>query len=124
MASEERTYDVVVVGGGVNGAGIARDLALRGISVALFDRGDLCGATTGASSGMIHGGMRYLLYDRETTRHSCIDSGYIQKIAPHLIFRIPFLMPLFDGKAFARFRHETVEAFFRCYDEFQPLKGG
>jgi glycerol-3-phosphate dehydrogenase len=124
MVSDERTYDVVVVGGGVNGAGIARDLSLRGVSVALFDRDDICGATTGASSGMIHGGMRYLLYDRDTTKHSCIDSGYIQRIAPHLIFRIPFLLPLFGGRAFSKLRHETVEAFFRAYDEFQPLKGG
>src|SRR5262249_9046029 len=124
MASDERTFDVVVVGGGGNGAGIARDLAVRGGTGALFDPGDLCGATTRAASGMIHGGVRYLLSDRETTRHSCEDSGYIQKIAPHLIFRIPFLLPLFGGRAFSRLRHETVEAFFRAYDEFQPLKGG
>ncbi len=116
--------DVVVVGGGVNGAGVARDLALRGARVALFERGDLCGGTTGASSGMIHGGLRYLLYDRETTRTSCVDSGYIQRIAPHIIFRIPFLLPLFGRGFAARFRHETVEAFFRAYDAFQPLKGG
>ncbi len=117
-------FDAIVVGGGINGAGVARDLALRGLSVALFEKGDLCGATTGASSGMIHGGLRYLLYDCETTRTSCIDSGYIQKIAPYMIFRIPFLLPLFGDRAFARLRHEAVEAFFRAYDEFQPLKGG
>lgn len=116
--------DAVVVGGGINGAGVARDLALRGLKVALFEKGDLCGATSGASSGMIHGGLRYLLYDRETTRISCLDSGYIQKIAPHMIFRIPFLFPLFGGRGLDRLRHEAVEAFFRSYDDFQPLKGG
>jgi glycerol-3-phosphate dehydrogenase len=68
--------------------------------------------------------MRYLLYDRATTETSCLDSGYIQKIAPHMIFRIPFLLPLFGGRAFAKLRHETVEAFFSAYDKFQPLKGG
>lgn len=121
---EARELDVVVIGGGVNGAGIARDLALRGASVALFEKGDLCGATSGASSGMIHGGLRYLLYDRHTTEISCVDSGYIQKIAPYMIFRIPFLLPLFGGRSFSKLRHETVEAFFRAYDRFQPLKGG
>lgn len=122
--AEQAGFEVVVVGGGVNGAGVARDLALRGVSVALFERGDLCGATTGKSSGMIHGGMRYLLYDRATTETSCLDSGYIQKIAPYMIFRIPFMLPLFDGRAFSKLRHEAVEAFFAAYDRFQPLKGG
>lgn len=124
LASDDKVFDAIVVGGGINGAGIARDLALRGLAVALFEKDDLCGATTGKSSGMIHGGMRYLLSDRRTTAHSCLDSGYIQKICPHMIFRIPFLLPFFGDGAFAKLRHEAIEAFFRAYDEFQPLKGG
>jgi glycerol-3-phosphate dehydrogenase len=54
-------FDVVIVGGGVNGCGIARDLALRGIKVILFEKRDLSSGATGGCSGMIHGGLRYLL---------------------------------------------------------------
>jgi len=88
------SFDVVVVGGGVNGTGIARDLALRGVKTALFEKRDLSSGATGGCSGMIHGGLRYLIYNLKVTEHSCVDSGYIQKLAPHLLFRIPFIMPL------------------------------
>ena len=75
---------MLVVGGGINGAGIARDLALRGVHCALVERtrvrlGHLVGVV-----GMIHGGLRYLQKDPEVTLHSCVDSGAIQRIAPHL----------------------------------------
>jgi glycerol-3-phosphate dehydrogenase len=112
-------FDVVVVGGGVNGTGIARDLALRGLKVALFEKRDLSSGATGGCSGMIHGGLRYILYDIETTRNSCVDSGYIQKIAPHLLFRIPFIMPV-PHKALAPF----FETYFEVYDKYAPNKRG
>src|SRR6478752_4772459 len=89
--------DVVVIGGGVNGVGVARDASMRGLRVALFERNDLAFGASGNSSGMIHGGVRYLTYDPEVTAASCLDSGRIQSIAPHLLFRIPFLMPI-EGK--------------------------
>src|SRR4051812_30660281 len=89
--------DVVVIGGGINGTAVARDLALRGLRVALFERHDLAFGASGNSSGMIHGGVRYMLKAPEVTATSCKDSGYIQRIAPHLLFRIPFLMPLRSG---------------------------
>ena len=59
--------DVVVIGGGVNGAGVARDAAMRGLSVALFERNDLAFGASGNSSGIIHGGVRYLTYDPHVT---------------------------------------------------------
>ncbi len=62
MAAEPRTCDVAVIGAGINGAGIARDAALRGLSVVLFDKGDVCNGTSWASSRLIHGGLRYLEY--------------------------------------------------------------
>ncbi len=112
-------FDVVVVGGGVNGTGIARDLAIRGLKVCLIEKRDLASGASGANSGMIHGGLRYLLYDIDTTRHSCLDSGYIQKIAPHLLFRIPFIMPI---------RHKITvpffETYFEVYDKYAILKNG
>jgi glycerol-3-phosphate dehydrogenase len=116
-------FDVAVVGGGVNGTGVARDLSLRGLRVALFERNDLAFGASGNSSGMIHGGVRYLSTNPNVTRDSCRDSGYIQSIAPHLLFRIPFLMPIKGGPR-GRVMLELVDAFMRLYDVYQPLKRG
>jgi glycerol-3-phosphate dehydrogenase len=112
---------VLVVGGGINGAGIARDLALRGVSCALVERRELGSGTTWASSGMIHGGLRYLQKDPEVTLHSCVDSGAIQRIAPHLVFRIPFVMPVFPEDPIGP---ELVEIGLEMYDRYQPFKNG
>jgi glycerol-3-phosphate dehydrogenase len=122
----ESTVDVVVIGGGVNGTGVARDLALRGLKVALFERNDLAFGASGNSSGMIHGGLRYMLEAPQVTASSCRDSGYIQRIAPHLLFRIPFLMPIRTGAHAIRAKvwMELLDAFFRAYDDYQPLKRG
>ncbi|MFZ9887177.1 MAG: FAD-dependent oxidoreductase, partial [Myxococcota bacterium] len=92
-------HDVIILGGGVNGVGIARDAALRGMRALLVERNDLAKGASGANTGMIHGGIRYLRYDVNTTKLACTDSGYIQAIAPHLLFRIPFLMPVFAGES-------------------------
>jgi glycerol-3-phosphate dehydrogenase len=112
---------VLVIGGGINGTGIARDLALRGVAVLLVERRELGSGTSWASSGMIHGGLRYLQNDPEVTRHSCADSGAIQRIAPHLVFRIPFLMPVFPDDPLGP---ELVEIGLEMYDRFVPLKNG
>ena len=117
-------YDLLVIGGGINGAGIARDAALRGLKVALFEMRDFSTGATWASSGMIHGGLRYLSSNPEVTRLACLDSGYIQKIAPHLIFRIPFLMPWQEGGFSQRVVFELAEIYFDVYDRYQPLKRG
>lgn len=122
--TKEQPYDLVVIGGGINGAGVARDAAMRGLSVALFEMRDLSTGATWASSGMIHGGLRYLKYDPEVTRLACLDSGYIQKIAPHLIFRIPFLLPWAEGGFSSRVVFELAEVYFDAYDRYQPLKRG
>src|SRR5579871_2594988 len=115
--------DVVVVGGGVNGLGVARDATKRGLKVVLFERNDLAFGASGNSSGMIHGGPRYLTYDPHVTETSCRDSGHIQAIAPHLLFRIPFLIPV-ENTAKGRFLYPLMDAFFAAYDEYQPLKRG
>jgi len=112
---------VLVIGGGINGAGIARDLALRGVSCALVERRELGSGTSWASSGMIHGGLRYLQKDPEVTLHSCVDSGAIQRIAPHLVFRIPFVMPVFAEDPIGP---ELVEIGLEMYDRYQPYKNG
>ena len=115
-------YDVVVIGGGINGVGVARDCALRGLTVALFERHDFGFGASGNSTGFIHGGPRYLLTAPQVTRDSCVDSGHIQHIAPHLVFRVPVLLPI--DRRRGKWSLTLHDAFFRAYDRFQPLKRG
>ncbi len=112
-------HDVIVIGGGVTGAGVARDLALRGASVLLLEQHDWGGGTSGASSWMIHGGPRYLEFDWDTTRLSCEDAGHIVTIARHLVHRVVFLIPVLPGDTNNLERMETA---MEVYDRFQPLK--
>src|SRR6187402_2594496 len=121
----ELERDVIVIGGGVNGVGVLRDATLRGFSVSLFERNDLAFGASGNSSGMIHGGPRYLSYDPDVTYSSCLDSGHIQRIAPHLLFRIPFLMPVFEHAGLkAKATLAAYDGFFGLYDKYQELKSG
>ena len=114
-------FDIAIIGGGINGTGIARDAALRGLRVALIEREDWGAGTTGGSTRMIHGGLRYLLYDVPTTRVSNEDAGRIRRIAPHVTWRIPFLWPLFPGRPFF---HEATEGLLSAYDVHARRKGG
>lgn len=117
----DEIYDVAVIGGGVNGTGIARDCALRGLTTILIEKKDLAAGASGASSGMIHGGLRYMINDLGTTKRSCLDSGYIQSICPHLLFRIPFVMLIPKRK---KIYMELAETYLEAYDWFAPLKRG
>jgi glycerol-3-phosphate dehydrogenase len=112
-------HDVCVIGGGVTGAGIARDLSLRGLSVLLLEKGDWGAGTTGGSSWMIHGGPRYLEFDWDTTRLSTQDAGYIVSIARNLVYRVVFLIPVLPHD---RNNIERMETAMEVYDRFQPLK--
>ncbi|HNP66091.1 MAG TPA: FAD-dependent oxidoreductase, partial [Woeseiaceae bacterium] len=62
MDAETKTFDVAIIGAGINGAGIARDAALRGLNVVILDKNDMCSGTSAVSSRLIHGGLRYLEY--------------------------------------------------------------
>jgi glycerol-3-phosphate dehydrogenase len=121
-------FDVIILGGGVNGTGVARDCAMRGLRVLLLEKADFGVGASGNSSGMIHGGIRYMLSDRKVTELACRDSGYIQRIAPHLLFRIPFLMPFSSGREGATLRDRATwyatEVYVGTYDLYQPLKRG
>ncbi len=123
-----REYDVIILGGGVNGTGTARDCAQRGLSVLLLEKADFGVGASGNSSGMIHGGIRYMLSDRKVTALAARDSGYIQRIAPHLLFRIPFLMPFSSRLEAASLAERAAwyatEVYVGTYDLFQPLKRG
>jgi glycerol-3-phosphate dehydrogenase len=93
---DDGSYDVVVIGGGMAGAGVARDLALRGVSVALVEKADFAGGTTSRSSKLIHGGLRYLeLWDFGLVRESLRERETLQRLAPHLVRPLPFLVPIY-----------------------------
>lgn len=86
--------DVVVIGAGINGSGIARDAAMRGLRVALFEREDVSHATSAWSSRMIHGGIKYLEnYEIDLVRESLREREWLLRFAPHLVRPLPFLMP-------------------------------
>lgn len=120
----KNNFDLIIIGGGINGVGVARDAAMRGYSVLLLEKQDISSGATGACSGMIHGGIRYLMNDRTVTKMSCTDSGYIQRIARHMIFRIPFVMPVLKSDPFSKIYLELAEVYFSAYDRYQPLKNG
>jgi glycerol-3-phosphate dehydrogenase len=97
-ALAEREFDLLVVGGGIVGAGIASLAARHGLAVALVDRGDFGGATSSSSSKLIHGGLRYLrLGDVRLVREAHEERRHLMNVvAPHLVHQIPFLLPLYE----------------------------
>lgn len=91
-------FDLLVLGGGVTGAGIARDAALRGLSVALVEKRDLGAGTSSASSKLIHGGLRYLeQFEFGLVREGTRERAVLMRNAPHLARPLPFLFPIYEG---------------------------
>jgi glycerol-3-phosphate dehydrogenase len=97
-----RRFDLLVIGGGIVGAGIAEAASAHGLSVALVDKGDFASATSSASSKLIHGGLRYLrLGDVGLVREAHQERRLLMSVvAPHLVRRLPFLFPLYDDGPF------------------------
>ncbi|HHX40954.1 MAG TPA: FAD-dependent oxidoreductase, partial [Armatimonadetes bacterium] len=96
MACEE--YDLLVIGGGILGCGVARDAAMRGLRVALVEKEDLGYGTTSRSTRLIHGGLRYLeLFDFALVHEALHERERLLHIAPHLVRGIPFLTPIYAG---------------------------
>ncbi len=93
-----KEYDVVIIGGGITGAGILRDCAMRGLKVLLLEKGDFGGVTTMNSSLLIHSGLRYIKDDWNETKTCAIECGYVERIARPFLERIVFLMPFFKGE--------------------------
>ena len=116
----DEEFDLAVIGAGINGAAVARDASMRGLRVALIERGDFAGATSSRSSKLIHGGFRYLpqgqlklvyeaLRERERLRH---------RTAPHLVHPIQFLFPVYRRRGFNRF---TMSMGLTLYDLFARM---
>ena len=93
-----RRFDLGVIGGGINGIGIARDAAGRGLSVLLLEQGDLAGATSSASTKLIHGGLRYLeYYAFRLVRESLAEREVLWRAAPHIVGPMRFVLPHHPG---------------------------
>ncbi len=91
-----KRFEVVVIGGGITGAGVALDAASRGYSVALLERGDYAIGTSSRSSKMVHGGLRYLQnFDLGLVREALLERQLMVQLAPHLVYPTPFLVPAF-----------------------------
>ena len=94
QALQEHAFDVVVIGGGITGAGVALDAASRGYSVALLERDDFGRGTSSRSSKMVHGGLRYLQnFDLGLVREALLERQLLVQLAPHLVYPTPFLVP-------------------------------
>jgi glycerol-3-phosphate dehydrogenase len=97
-ASNGKILDLAIIGGGINGCGIARDAAGRGLSVALCEQGDLAGATSSASTKLIHGGLRYLEHCAfRLVREALMEREVLLAAAPHIIRPLRFVLPHHEG---------------------------
>src|SRR5438270_7352691 len=91
-------FDVVVIGGGITGAGVALDAASRGYSVALVEKSDFAAGTSSRSSKLVHGGLRYLQsFDLGLVREALLERRLLTALAPHLVTPLPLAVAAFDG---------------------------
>ena len=94
----QNTYDIAIIGGGINGAGIARDAAGRGYKTLLLEKGDLASGTSSGSTKLIHGGLRYLEYYKfGLVREALLEREILRKIAPHITWPLGFVLPVTQG---------------------------
>jgi glycerol-3-phosphate dehydrogenase len=112
-------FDLLIVGGGINGAGIARDAVGRGLKVLLVEQGDLAGYTSSASTKLIHGGLRYLeYYEFRLVREALIERERLLEAAPHIMWPLRFILPHERGIRPAWF----VRLGLFLYDHIAPRK--
>lgn len=102
---DQEIFDLVIIGGGINGAGVARDASLRGMKVALIEAKDFASGTSSRSSKLIHGGIRYLEnYDFKLVFEALNERTKLFEIAPHLVHPLRFMIPLYDSSRVGMFR--------------------
>jgi len=122
-ALAETKFDLVVIGGGIIGCGIARDAALRGLRVALFEKEDFCSGTSSRSTRLIHGGLRYLeQFDIGLVRQDLRERERLLATAPHRVTPLRFLVPLYNRSAVyrARLRAGMILYDLLSYDKSLP----
>src|SRR5437762_7724315 len=113
-ALADGTFDLLILGGGITGAGVALDAALRGLRVALIDRGDFASGTSSASSKLVHGGLRYLEHGALRLVYEALhERARLLRNAPHLVRPLRFVLPFY---AQARVRPWKWRAGLLLYD--------
>src|SRR5579864_3651896 len=113
-ALADETFDLLVLGGGITGAGVALDATLRGFRVALIDKGDFASGTSSVSSKLVHGGLRYLEHGDFRLVHEALhERGRLLRNAPHLVRPLRFVLPFYAG---ARVRPWKWRAGLLLYD--------
>src|SRR6185436_4370395 len=113
-------FDLIVIGAGINGAGVARDAAMRGLKVCVLDKADIASGTSSASTRLIHGGLRYLEHGEfGLVRESLRERETLLNIAPHLVKAIPILIPIYQH---ARRGIWTMRAGMLAYDLLSQRK--
>nr|WP_217442835.1 glycerol-3-phosphate dehydrogenase [Myxococcus sp. CA033] len=122
LATEE--FDVLVIGGGVTGAGTARDAVLRGLKVALVEREDFASGTSSRSSRLIHGGLRYLEHGHlGLVFESSIERQRLLKLAPHLVRPLAFVWPVYAGARVPRWKLNAGLMLYDALSLFRNVKG-
>ena len=120
-ALTQRTFDLLIIGGGITGAGIARDAALRGLDVALIDRGDFACGTSSRSSKLIHGGLRYLEQgDVGLVFEAVRERQRLLELAPHLAVPQSFVVPVFKD---SRYGVLMLDLGLTIYDTLAAFSG-
>src|ERR1700712_592707 len=100
-----RRFDLLVIGGGITGCGIAREAALRGLSVALVEKSDFASGTSSRSSRLIHGGVRYLEHGHlHLVFESSAERRRLLRLAPHLVRPLQFTWPVYEGARIPRWK--------------------
>ena len=118
------TFDVLIIGGGVTGAGSARDAALRGLKVALVEREDFASGTSSRSSRLIHGGLRYLEHGHlGLVFESSIERQRLLRLAPHLVRPLAFIWPVYAGARVPRWKLNAGLMLYDALSLFRNVKG-
>ncbi|MGG5373032.1 type 1 glycerol-3-phosphate oxidase [Enterococcus sp. AZ196] len=121
---EDQTFDLVIIGGGITGAGVALQAAASGLSVALVEMQDFAEGTSSRSTKLVHGGLRYLkTFDVEVVADTVSERAIIQSVAPHIPKADPMILPIFDepGSTFNMF---SVKVAMDLYDHLAGITGG
>ncbi len=105
-AFTDGTFDLLILGGGITGAGVALDAALRGLRVALIDKGDFACGTSSVSSKLVHGGLRYLEHGGFHLVYEALhERGLLLRNAPHLVRPLRFVVPFYDAMRVPSWRY-------------------
>lgn len=121
-ALTDRVFDVAIIGGGILGVSVARDCAMRRLSVVLFEMDDFGSGTTGSGTGLLSGEPHWLSTNPETTRLACEEINVLQRIAPNLLSRVPLLYPF--AKSSPREELDRFQNVASVYDKYAAAKGG